>query len=196
MSSIRILSFKVWRESGSTLRVEIGNQEVTPADWQRIRPLIDEHYFRTLQDAIGELLPYEMIITVDCAGGAMESAAAIARAVERADVPLTRVLIDGRCDSAAAFLVCELAMDSAAEIVITRRSTMLLHWPVRCKYRVSTGEKIHEGIASPGCRLQMLEALARRTGRPEDVVRGWLDASKRMRAEEACAFGLCDSMIR
>lgn len=140
----------------------------------------------------------EIWVEINSTGGALDSAIGITAALCQRPEPM-RILIDGRCDSAATLL-----LELPAPCYITEKSGMYIHSPCRQRYqRQNDGEyklvktdklslKIAMSYLSSSYRIrakQCKKKIKRKT------IKGWMLNGARFSAAEVVEIGLANKII-
>ena len=140
----------------------------------------------------------EVQVIINSPGGRVDSAIGITTALCMHKKPM-RVLIDGTCCSAATLL-----LELPAPVYITPYSKILLHSPMRMRYkREKDGTYNMVNAEKYGLRLvkaYMTEAVRIRCKRTKHkvrkrTIREWIENGKWFSAQEAVEAGLCDGIM-
>ena len=159
---------------------------------------------RSLKDARKRFGPGPLDVIINSRGGVTSAALGYAQALRRWRGE-KRCVIDGECSSAATLI----AFLPKWEITVTPGSSMLIHHARKMRYNKHTkrvykngaivSEIIHwsklpSGRATRTTDRDFERLYRRRTGKPIQTIREWMDVGKRFSAVEMCAFGFADEM--
>lgn len=184
-----------WRISvqkpGTTAEIDIRSERVGMAEFHR-DPFWAERAFGEELKALRRAGVSALDVLLDSTGGSVAYANGIAGALGSWKGP-KRLLIDGRCLSAATLILCIPKWDDAA---ITYRSMVMIHKPrteIFAKDRTGLWRWIGEKQKERTVKI-FRDIYMGRTGVDRATAEGWLASGKTFRADQAVAVGLCDRL--
>lgn len=182
--------FKIYlkADEGAVLRGRVTSADV-PID--QVKNAVE--YAKQYREAIASYAPFTRIdLTINSAGGLMDSALGLADALESFGRPV-RVLITGNCHSAATMIAFNPCTES---VHIVPGGSILVHMPKLSKYKNLNGVwSVVSRLGSASTIHLMQATYVSKTGHPRREVRGWMEESRRFTAQEAVDVGLADGII-
>jgi len=105
-----------------------------------------------------------------------------------------RVLIDGRCDSAATLIAFSHPVTTAE---ITPSASIFLHNPTICSYRRTAGVwNMVKKIGNITTAHFFAATYAARTGKTKAQCKQWMKAGTRFDAQQAVDQGFCSRIVQ
>lgn len=197
-----------WHDGSVTLR--IGQRKMSVNQFRDTRRHVTANARRFLSQTLKAIRrdhgPYTLTVVINCGGGATAVCKGYAQALRRWRGK-KRCVIDGDCSSAATLI----AFLPKWEISVTPKSSMLIHHAKTLRFKKSTKRTYKNGVlvsemvhwhellsgseaANRTTDRDFERLYHRRTGKPPQLIREWMDAGKRFRASEMYAFGFADEM--
>lgn len=129
-------------------------------------------------------------IRINSPGGEVYAAVAMRSMVINAGFESVRVMIEGLCASAATLF----ATIPGAHVVIAEGSEFMIHNPMTITWgNAAEIEKTVEHLHK--MEQQFHGMYAAKTGKDEDQIKDWMDATTWFTAKEACDNGFCDELL-
>lgn len=148
-----------------------------------------EQKFRRMLEAFSPYARLDLIITSN--GGVVASAFGLMQAVLKMKRP-TRVLVDGRCDSAASLLLC---VADEHQVMITPNSSIFIHMPRRIARKKVAGIWKFFAMQNDLATVNMMiSAYRARLHWSRRAIRQMMTETRRFSAKEAVDCGLCDAI--
>ena len=180
---------------GKLQMLKITTAETTPGKQLPTGKAYSEVFQKKLEQ-FGRIDCLNMII--DSRGGSFYSAAgcqdAIRKLQKAGKIGKIRILIDGRCSSAATLVA--FSNYENCEVNITPSSGIYIHMPKVYQYTKTGG--IWSVIQKMGTKTvikTLVEMYRNKTHVPKRVIREWMEKGKFFNAGEAVNIGFCDCIL-
>jgi len=129
-------------------------------------------------------------IRINSPGGEVYAAVAMRSMVINSGFENIRVMIEGLCASAATLF----ATIPGAKVVIADGSEFMIHNPRTIAW--GNASEIEQTVDHLHKMEQQFHGMyASKTGKPEDQIKEWMDATTWFTAKEACEQGFCDELL-
>lgn len=129
-------------------------------------------------------------IRINSPGGEVYAAVAMRSMVINAGFDSVRVMVEGLCASAATLF----ATIPGARVVIAEGSEFMIHNPHMFTW--GDADEIEKSVDHLRKMEQQFHGMyAARTGKTEDQIKEWMDATTWFTAKEAVDYGFCDELL-
>ena len=185
---LSVLKLSCMKRPGSVVQAKLTSVEIKP---NQTRTAYE--YAKMYRDTLMSLMPFVRLdMIIDCHGGLTESACGLLDVLEELDRPI-RVLIDGRCGSAATLIAFGAVIKDAA---ITPGSSVYVHMPTIGQYRREGGVwNVIRKLGTMSSYHLFAGTYAARSKQPKALWKKYMQDGTTFKAQEAVDIGLCSRII-